>query len=294
VYGAGLDEPLAYVAADGTKTYTHQDAQGSVVAVTDATGKLTSRYAYGPYGESSTLTGVARYTGRRIDPETGLYYYRARMYSPALGRFLQQDPIGTSGGVNLYAYVGNDPINLVDPSGLCAEVYAKSAFASFTFNSNINIDADLSDPSNQGAYIAGTATGIAANLALAGAGLAARGAMAAGEVGASRIANVGGFVRQFTQEADQVYYRVYSENNVGRFLTEVPPRSSAWAQEALSLPPQNSATMIQQVLVPEGTSLVRSRAIPVPEWGRMRGGAEQFELLDEIPRQNFGPGKPLP
>jgi RHS repeat-associated protein len=117
VYGAGLDEPITYVAPNGTKTYAQQDAQGSVVAITDATGKLTTRYAYGPYGESSTLTGVARFTGRRIDPETGLYYYRARMYSPALGRFLQQDPIGTSGGVNLYAYVGNDPVNLVDPMG---------------------------------------------------------------------------------------------------------------------------------------------------------------------------------
>lgn len=83
-------------------------------------------------------------------------------------------------------------------------------------------------------------------------------------------------------------------DNVGSWLTAVPPGSSAWAQEALALPPGNKATMIQQVFVPSGTLLERARATPMPEWNRMRGGAEQFKLLDEIPRQNFGPGKPLP
>jgi hypothetical protein len=52
--------------------------------------------------------------------------------------------------------------------------------------------------------------------------------------------------------------------------------------------------MIQEVLVPNGTLLERSRAIPMPEWGKTHGGAEQFKLLDEIPRQNFGTGRPLP
>jgi len=78
------------------------------------------------------------------------------------------------------------------------------------------------------------------------------------------------------------------------WLTAIPPRSSTWAQEALALPATNKATMIQEVLVSNGTLLERSRAFPMPEWGRMRGGAEQFKLLDEIPIRNFGPGMLLP
>jgi RHS repeat-associated protein len=59
------------------------------------------------------------FTGRYYDAETGLYYYRARVYNPYIGRFMQTDPSGYSGGINLYAYCGNNPIMLVDPYGLC-------------------------------------------------------------------------------------------------------------------------------------------------------------------------------
>ena len=58
------------------------------------------------------------YTAREYDPETGLYYYRARYYDAAAGRFLQEDPFGFGAGVNFYAYVNNNPINLIDPMGL--------------------------------------------------------------------------------------------------------------------------------------------------------------------------------
>ncbi|MGF1628172.1 MAG: RHS repeat-associated core domain-containing protein [Kiloniellaceae bacterium] len=123
VYGPGLDEPVTTIdASSGTKAYNHQDGLGSVIALSDgAAGSVTDTYAYSPYGQSATLAGSAfRFTGRRLDAESGLYYYRARYYSPALGRFLQTDPSGTLGGINLYAYVENDPLNLVDPSGLWA------------------------------------------------------------------------------------------------------------------------------------------------------------------------------
>jgi len=121
VYGAGLDEIVAQIAVNGTRSYVFADALGSTIALTNSSGQTSEKHAYTPYGVDTVSTpGIAglRFTGRRLDPETGLYYYRGRAYSPALGRFLQTDPIGTQGGINLYAYVGNDPLDLIDPMGL--------------------------------------------------------------------------------------------------------------------------------------------------------------------------------
>ena len=129
-HGDGTDQPLAQERG-GASYFYHADHQGSVVALTDAVGTVVNDYAYDAYGRIvSSVEGIANpytYTGRELDAESGLYYYRARYYDADTGRFISEDPIGFAGGdANLYAYVFNNPVNLVDPLGLEVFVTTKT------------------------------------------------------------------------------------------------------------------------------------------------------------------------
>ena len=118
--GLGIDEYFARPEASG-EAYFLTDAQGSTIALTDSSGAIVQQYHYSPYGEANAnnpgITNPYQYTGRENDGD-GLYYYRARYYSPNLKRFISEDPAGFGGGQNnFYAYVGNGPLSGVDPLG---------------------------------------------------------------------------------------------------------------------------------------------------------------------------------
>ena len=124
--GKGIDEPLAGYQGP-TTSYFHADGLSSITSLTNPAGAVAASYVYDSFGNLTTSTGTVanpfQYTGRESDPETGVYYYRARYYDPQIGRFISQDPIGFRGSINFYGYAFNEPTTRIDPLGLDANTW---------------------------------------------------------------------------------------------------------------------------------------------------------------------------
>jgi RHS repeat-associated protein len=132
IFGVNQDEILQ-MERGGQTYYYHSDFRGNVVAITNGMGAVVEQYKYDPYGTpfifdaggtprtSSAIGNTFLYKGKKYDFGTGLYFFRARFYSPLLGRFITRDPAGYSDGLNLYEYAHSDPIGFDDPFGLAAE-----------------------------------------------------------------------------------------------------------------------------------------------------------------------------
>lgn len=228
----GVDELFTRTDSSGAFTAL-QDALGSTIALVDSGGNVQTTYTYDPFGNTTMAGAVnfnpSQYSGRENEGN-GLYFYRARYYSPALQRFISEDPIGVKGGINLYAYADNSPVTLRDPSGknplAIAGCLLGAGAGAFAYHEMAGRKATL--PGYALSAAAGCGLGALAGFGLAGLldGLAAEEGFGAigstGRVGEQWLAeNLGGVSQEGFQTSqgwryvDQLVGDVANESKVG-------------------------------------------------------------------------------
>ncbi len=143
----GIGGLLAYTDHEGASdrtAYYHADSIGNVTAMVDSSEAVLARYQYDPFGRTLGMSGPLaaenpfRFSSQMVEPNTGLYGFAYRFYDPPLQRWLNRDPIGESGGVNLYQAFGGDPVNQIDPFGLEERGYQKLG------DDDLDLDGDVS------------------------------------------------------------------------------------------------------------------------------------------------------
>ncbi len=146
IHGLGLIYEETEPAGGGpvSTQYYHYNWQGSTMALSDQAGAITARLSYSPYGEVTIVSGTPNtpflFNGQFgvMTESNGLYSMQARFYSPIFRRFLSEDPAGFSGGINLFAYTGGDPVNFMDPFGLGPTHVVLQGFRS-VFNASLDL-----------------------------------------------------------------------------------------------------------------------------------------------------------
>jgi len=212
-HGPGTDNPeVWYEGATLTaRNWLESDERGTVIATSDSTGTATV-YTYGPYGEPTNWSGSRfRYTGQIALFEAKLYHYKARIYDPALGRFLQTDPIRNKDDFNLYTYVGNDPLDRTDPSGNCPScligALVEVGFEAYT--GELNNAFSQAFEGNFGAL-----------------------AVSAGKIGVASLS--GGVSTVAAAKAVSIVGKAYEAANIGRVATAVAKVETVAAVQAAS------------------------------------------------------------
>ena len=150
LHGPQVDQVLAQEDAEGKELWLLSDHLGTVKDLANDAGEVTNHRTYDSYGnliEQNDASFDSRYsfTGREFDDESGLYYYRARYYSGAVGSFITQDPIGfDSGDKNIYRYVANSPLDRTDPLGLYGVTIAQNRRIKYNDNRGTHFTPDIS------------------------------------------------------------------------------------------------------------------------------------------------------
>jgi RHS repeat-associated protein len=119
--GGGIGGLLQLSQAGSDYAYLY-DGKGNVTSLLDSSGAIVASYRYDTFGkvvaQSGSLNQPFQFSTKRFDSDTGLIYYGYRFYNPSIERWMNRDPLGEAGGINLYGFVGNDPVNWIDPDGL--------------------------------------------------------------------------------------------------------------------------------------------------------------------------------